>query len=354
MLGLALAPTIDSVRRREFLKHLLWGGAVLAGSAVDAERLIAAASGHVDRRLVDDLHVVADDDARRMHADAPRDLLPHVERHLAYVQALLRSARSPAQEGRLQLIAGMLAAVAGKLSFNLGNQGDAHAYSVAAEGLAKEAGDGPLRARVLAQRSELYSDVWLGWRGNGSSTALQLLDQAHAVAGGSSSPWLRTWILASRAEEHAMRGDDRAARLDLEDADRLLGTAISADDGFFAHWYESPVARLAGYRGNCAQLLGASAEATTIIEESLAALPPSRVSVRCFETADLAMAYAKEEEVERACGLLTESLDLCSQGGLVAHLQRVVGVRRHLDRWRDTPAVRDLDDQLHHVTWAPV
>jgi hypothetical protein len=67
----------------------------------------------------------------------------------------------------------------------------------------------------------------------------------------------------------------------------------------------------------------------------------------------LAAAYAKEEEVEHACRLLAESLDLGSEKGLAGHVQRVIGVRQHLARWPDAAAVRDLDEQLHHLTWAP-
>jgi hypothetical protein len=69
---------------------------------------------------------------------------------------------------------------------------------------------------------------------------------------------------------------------------------------------------------------------------------------------DLAMAYGKEKEVERACGLLAESLNICSEDGLVVQVQRVIGVRKHLSRWHDAPAVRDLDERLQQVTWAPV
>jgi transcriptional regulator with XRE-family HTH domain len=350
----ALARKVGSVRRREFLQHLLWGGAVLASwSALDAERIVAAASGHIDRRLLDDLHVLANDYARRMHTEAPRDLLPQVERHLTYVRGILRNSQPSVEEGRLHLIAGTLAAVAGRLSFSLGNAGDAHAHYAVAEGHAREAGEGPLRAYVLGMRRQLYSDLWRGWQGPGSSMPLRLLDEAHAAAGTGSSPWLRTWLLATRAEEHAMRGDARAAQRDLEEADHLLGTATSGEDGLLAHWYDSPVARLAGYRGKCAELLGDSAEATTMIEEALGAFPPSLVSCRCYALVDLAAAYAKEEEVERACGLLAESLDLGSEKGLAGHVQRVIGVRQHLARWPDAAAVRDLDEQLHHLTWAP-
>jgi hypothetical protein len=90
-----------------------------------------------------------------------------------------------------------------------------------------------------------------------------------------------------------------------------------------------------------------------MIEEALGAFPPSLVSCRCYALVDLAAAYAKEEEVERACGLLAESLDLGSEKGLAGHVQRVIGVRQHLARWPDAAAVRDLDEQLHHLTWAP-
>ena len=101
-------------------------------------------------------------------------------------------------------------------------------------------------------------------------------------------------------------------------------------------------------------MLGATAEATAAMEDALVVLNPSLVSIRSSELVDLAMAYAKEAEVERACELLTESLNMCSEDGLVVQVQRVVGVRKYLSRWPDAPAVRDLDDQLHQITWAPV
>jgi hypothetical protein len=183
---------------------------------------------------------------------------------------------------------------------------------------------------------------------------LRLLGEAHAAAGAGSSPWLRTWLLATRAEEHATRGDTGAAHRDLDDAGHILGTATAGDDGLLAHWYESPVARLEGYRGKCAELLGDSAEATTMIEGALGAFPASLVSCRCYALVDLAAAYAKEEQVEHACGLLAESLDLGSEKGLAGHIQRVIGVRQYLGRWADAAAVSDLDEQLHHLTWAPV
>jgi tetratricopeptide (TPR) repeat protein len=184
--------------------------------------------------------------------------------------------------------------------------------------------------------------------------ALQLLDAAHAAAGDTAVPWLRTWLHVRRAEEHAAGGDARATHEDLEQADRLLDSTASPDHGFFAHWGTSPQARLAGYRGNCSQLLGDSREATTIIEGALLGVDETLLSVRATVLADLATAYAKEGEVDHAAELLSRSLDLSSDVGLVAHVQRVIGVRRHLSRWDDNPAVARLDEQIHHVTRVPL
>jgi transcriptional regulator with XRE-family HTH domain len=354
-LGRALARRVGDVRRREFLQHLLWGGAALAsGSIVDAERIVTAASDRVDGRLLDDLGTVAAVYAERMHTAAPRELLPQVERHLGYLHSLLRTEQPAAQQGRLHLVAGTMSAVAGRLAFTLGNRGDAHARYVSAEGHAQEAGDGPLRAYVLGQRSHLYSDLWRDGHGPAPSMALHLLDAAHAAAGDSASPWLRTWLSVRRAEEHAAGGDAHAAYRDLEHADQVLATGSAPDVGFFAHWHAAPSARLAGYRGNCTQLLGDAREGTPIIEDALRGVDATLVSVRSTLLADLAMAYAKEQEVEHACSLLTHSLELASDVGLVAHVQRVIGVRRHLSRWDDVAAVAQLDERLHRLTWVPL
>jgi tetratricopeptide (TPR) repeat protein len=321
---------------------------------VDAERIIAAASGRVDGRLLDDLHTVAADHARRMHTEAPRDLLPHVEHHLAYVHGLLCSPQPPAQQARLHLVGGTLAAVAGRLAFRLGNPGDAHARYMTAEGHAQEAGEGPLRAYVLGQRSHLCSDLWDGRQSCGPWTALELLDEAHAAAGAGSSAWLRSWLWGRRAKEHAARADARAAHEDLDQAERVLSHAEPDDTGLLAHWQDAALAHLATYRGSCAQLLGDTKEATTAIEDALGGLSPSLVGIRSSVMTDLAAAYAREEKVEHACQLLTQSLELSADAGLVAHVQRAVKVRRHLARWQDAPAVRELDDRLRSVTWAPV
>jgi hypothetical protein len=61
---------------------------------------------------------------------------------------------------------------------------------------------------------------------------------------------------------------------------------------------------------------------------------------------DLATAYAMQREVEHSAALLAQSADTAERAGLGELLQRVHGARLRLDPWRDTPAVRLLDEQL--------
>ena len=353
-LGQALGRRLGHVNRRDFIHHLLWGGAAVATGAVDGERIVAAASGRVDGRLLDDLQRIAAEDAGRMHTVAPADLLPQVERRLAQVRALLRTPRPESEQVRLHLVAGTMVAVAGMLSFRLGNPGDAHVLWMEAHGHSRESGDGWLAAYVLSLRSALHSELWGGRAAMDRSAAVGLLDAAHAAAGSGCSPWVLAWVSARRAEEHALAGRARAADQDLEQAAHSLSTAAADDTNLFADWQAAPSARLALIRGNCAQLLGRARDATAAIEDGLAGLSPSLAAVRCSALTDLAMAYAKDAEVERACELVTESLEVSAEARLSIYVQRAVRVRRHLARWDATPAVRQLDEQLRGITWAPV
>jgi len=159
------------------------------------------------------------------------------------------------------------------------------------------------------------------------------------------------WLLSRRAEEHAAAGNGNAAEHDLEAAARALAVSTASDDhGFFSHWETAPNARLAAYRGNCAQLVGRHAEAIAVIESNLAAIGDRLVPIRASILADLASAYARSAEPEQACYVLKESLSIASTASLVPYVQRVRTVRARLAPWEDTAAVKALDDELREVT----
>lgn len=297
----------------------------------------------VGPQMFDDLQALTRSHAELSHVMAPRRLLPAVRCHLAGLRKLLRDAQLAASERRLKSITGEAATLVGWLSYRLGNLDDAHLHYSLASRLARESGDGPLGAYVLVQKSYIYSSAERGGDGGSPATALALLDEAQAAAGSRAPLFLSTWISARQAEEHAAAGDARASHQDLSRAERTLGAARTPGGGAFSPWDE---ARLAGFRGSCALLLGWPRQAVIALEGALVGTSASLLSPRSAVLTDCAAAYARQQELEKACALLTESLTIAGQAGLRPYVQRILGVRHRLAFCAASPAMRQLDERL--------
>jgi transcriptional regulator with XRE-family HTH domain len=333
----------DEVKRREFLRHTT---AMLAGvSFLDPDQLARALDrpATIDQHLLDDIRSLLDDYGRQYWHLAPCVLQPPVRNLMATLHGFMGRTGEGRLLRQLQSLAGETAALAGLLAFRLGNRDDARASFGLASELALAAGDQQLHAHALTGLHALYSSVPVGGRGGHTAAALAVLDEAERAAGSEADPLLRTWIRASRAEEHAVLGDSTASHRDLDAAERSLSAAEPRSTGFFSHW--DPF-RLAGFRGNCELILGLSREAAATLEETLRNTPPSLLGPYACVCADLAAAWALEGEVERACSLLQRGLVVASQAGAGPDgIDRIAGIRhRHLHV--DSPAVGDLDEVL--------
>jgi hypothetical protein len=314
----------------------------------DAKRVEMALRGasRVDERLLEDLRSIVRTYARQWGTVSPSVLLPCVQRHLALLQQLMKTAQPEAIRRQLGSISAETAVLAGWLSRVASNAGDARGYYGLARELAREAEDGVTRGYALGGLSSLLSPVPQGGQGGDPRLARALLEEAEAVAGPDAPPRMQSWLYARQAEEHAAAGDGDEAQRDLERAegavDRVTEQSPEEDVGLLScvdpSW-------LAGFRGSCSVLLERSSEAARILEGTLRAdlaLDTQRSAVMT----DLARAYAQQDEVEHACALLTDSLSLAAGAGFHEQVQRIRGARRQLDRWRDSRPVRDLDEQL--------
>lgn len=199
---------------------------------------------------------------------------------------------------------------------------------------------------VLVRKSYIYSTAARGGDGGSPATALALLDEAQAAAGSRAPLFLCTWISARQAKEHAATGDARASHQDLSRAERTLGAARTPGGCAFSPWDE---ARLAGFRGSCA-LLGWPRQAVIALEGALVGTT-SLLSPRSAVLTDCAAAYARQQELETACALLTESLTIAGQAGLRPYVQRILGVRQRLAFCAASPAMRQLDERLRVLLW---
>jgi transcriptional regulator with XRE-family HTH domain len=284
---------------------------------------------------------------RHVHTDSPRHLLSRLHGHLGYLRGILGDPQPATTLRQLQRVTSETATVAGYLSYRLHNYGDAEAYLTYADRLASEAGDGPLRAMAMIARSALYSPVPHGGFGGDPSTALALLETAERVAGRSAPKLLLTWLYARRVEDYAGHGDADASDHSLELAERTFQSVRARDDGFFYNW---TAARLIGYRGSAAILLGRSGEAINIVEKPLHETPATIASERSFLLISLASAYAQQRHVHEASALLKEALQLAIGAGLTERIRRIRGTRRkYLHGCSDSPSLRELDSQLRTV-----
>jgi hypothetical protein len=243
--------------------------------------------------------------------------------------------------------------VAGWLSYNVHNRGDANALWLYADDLAKQSGSFQLQAYVLGIRSCLYSAVpKRGEAWQDASLPIALLDYAITLSKGVPSPPLKAWLFARRAEEHAVSGNHSAALSDISSAYSLLGRHLPAgrsnDAPILDAWRD---ARLARYHGSTMQLLGTYREAEQTLRATLDSLDPSFTPQRAMAMTDLATVYtqAKQPQPDLAVSLLLQALNLAQQAGLIEATMRVAAARRHLNPWRTEPFVRRLDDQLRLI-----
>jgi tetratricopeptide (TPR) repeat protein len=343
--------TLEAVKRREFLKKAgrrvvaVGAGAALAQGLLDDGALSA----------LDDVALAALRRRTRMYAREASSLPfwylePSVREHLALLHQLLLARQPPLHDRELRLAVAEAAILTGWLSYFMERRLEAQAYWTLADTLSKDAGDGPLRAYALTSLASLYSGPSQGRQRGDPELAITLLNEASRRAGSTSSPYLRAYVWARRAEEHAAAGRARRAHEDIDRGDRAVQEGRHPDDGFFSDW--SP-ARLAGYRGNCAVLLERPAEAISVLEAALIETPANLVPQRAGVLADLGAAYAhpKVRQIDQSCALLSESLLTANRGAALERVQRVSGIReRYLQPWEREPAVRRLDEQLAGAT----
>lgn len=334
----------DDVERRQFMQYLgVLGGATM----LDWDRLgelVRGKIGALAPPLIDDLEALTRHLGRQAESMAPRSLLPVLHNHLTCLTTSLRSTPE-ASRRRVLALASETAILVGLTSSRLDNRGDARTSWAFALELARAAGDDTLFALTLAMQRDLHSTFGNAGHNGNTARALALLDQAAARLDGASCALVRTFVLAKRAEEHAVSGNVVAAYRDLEGAETSLESRHCKQEGIgiFVHWDS---ARLAAYRGSCAVALNRPDDAIAALEDARARTSPDLVVQRAAVTADLASAYAQRHDVEGCCAWLAESLDCAESNELQKCVMRVLSARRRLPGALASPEVRSVDERL--------
>jgi hypothetical protein len=277
--------------------------------------------------------------ARSYPSTAPTVLVRPVLEHFRDVTRLLDGPLPVARRGRLAVVAGHLAGLAGSLAFDLRDEGKALAYSKVAVQAADDAGSPDLAAWALATRSLIPP-----YTGD-PAAALRLLQEAQARARGHVSPSRLAWLAALEARAHAGLGDAAASRAALGRADHAIERAEPEGGRFATDFFDRP--RLAGFRGTSHLLLGQpKAAAQAALADVLALRDPADVKGRSLARLDLAQAYVQDRAVEEACAAVVDALAIRHENRVGPILRRAREVRASLEPWRDERPVKELDEQL--------
>src|SRR5262245_58793620 len=130
-----------------------------------------------------------------------------------------------------------------------------------------------------------------------------------------------------------------AANHDLDTIGAVLGGVSRRPDGFLARW--RPEARVASSRGKCALFLR-EADAIDVLEEAVERTDPALTAQRSAIENDLAAAcvLVGDPDVDRACAVHGDSLNLAGRIGAKSCVDHARDVRRFLEPWRTEPRVR--------------
>jgi hypothetical protein len=197
---------------------------------------------------------------------------------------------------------------------------------------------------ILLLRADMASPIPSGGLEGFPKVALGNLREARSHASSTTPVSLYVPLVIRTAEEHAFLGEATASHETLDEADRLF-TTLEQRNYYLRNAWSSSSGIMSAFRGHCLSLLRDAREAVRVIAPTIATA--RFAGTRAARLADLAAAHAQLGEVDRACELLEQSLDVATGIGETEKARRVAGVRRrHLEAWQAEPAVRRVDERL--------
>jgi tetratricopeptide (TPR) repeat protein len=292
---------------------------------------------HVSEATVHNLESVTAAYRRMYHTVAAHDLIDDVAQHAQTTAGFWRRTADPELRRSLAAAASEITMLAGRMSFfDLGRPSQAEPYYQDALEAAQDAGDRPMQAVVLGNKSFLPRS-----RGDFAS-ALQLLDQAKRLV--PDDPVVRSWAMALEAMTQAWAQEPTQSLAALEAAETVLDDATPGAAPAWFDYYDR--SRLAGFKGQVHIRLAQPETAHSVLEEAMGALDPDAAKQRACYLADRATVCVDEGEVDQACQLGIQALQLLGEVEYETGVQRVRDLRVKLRPWRNHPAVADLTEQL--------
>lgn len=332
------AHTMD---RRDVLRLLGW--AATAASVVgpldldEQARVVSALSrpGRIDVKTIEHFDTILQNCKRQDDALGPRGVLDTVLVQRNLLHSLLPDCPATIRPQLLSVLS-IASGHAGWFSFNLNDVPSAASYYEDARTLAHEAGNVELSANALGYLSSLATS-----RGK-SRIGIDHAVAAQQWVGRSDDMRLRALCADDAAQAYAADGQREACLAALDTAATALKRTADQAPGPSRYIEEVHLSK----RAKCHLALGDATQAADYAQQSLALLDPAYPRRVALTTVTLAQAYARSGEIDEAARLLGNAGELASRNSSVRLITVIKQGHTELHPWKNTHAVRDLDDRL--------
>jgi transcriptional regulator with XRE-family HTH domain len=310
----------------------------VVAAIVKPERVDAQVIGHIESVLFD-AHLSND-------KLGPRAALHTVLAQQEILQAMAAACPDELRPHLLSVLGNSLRS-AGWISFNAGDLPATCRYYEKARVVAHDAGDLELATMVLANLSHAAESSGM------SAMSVDYAVAAQTWAARAHNPCLSAFAADIGACAFAAMGDYNTTMRHLDSTQTYLPECSKQSPPTFYTYSEGlHVAR----KGQCLLALGRTADAVQAIGESLElyiAEPPNSPS-SMYRNINIAMAklelseaHVQAGDIDEGTTILANVGDFVSQNRATRLVKRVRSARAALKPWQDTPAVKQLDNQLH-------
>jgi hypothetical protein len=339
----------SDLERRQFIMDSMFAAGAYATSAV---RWLTAPDTEIGRPVCPTMHVGRSDVAaiREVTQSFLRiDNLfgggrarPTVVRYLHdEVAPLLHEGRYSEPVGReLFTAAAELTRLAGWMAYDLEHHGLAQRYLIQALRLAHEANDHALGGEILAGMS--HQAVYVGR----ADDSLDLARAAHDSAAKAGLPALASECLIMQAHAFAVSREFSACARALNAAEQAFERSSATYAPPWLSYFDE--AYMAAKFGHCFRELGQGDKAEVFARRSLD-MVDGYVRGRALNVVLLANAHLQQQNLEEACAVGNQALDLGSGLQSARTIRYIRDLRRRMARFPNDPVVSEFQSRAHEL-----
>ena len=246
-------------------------------------------------------------------------------------------------EVELMTVAAGLCEMLGYQAVDIGADGLAGRYYLAALGFTHAAGDRAHGAHLVAANI-----AHLALHAGRPHDALRMVRIAQHGIRTATSPAARVATHAVEARVYARLGREQDCTSALLNAETMLSRADPADEPAWMRYFTP--ADLEDEIAHCMYDLGQHDQAQRIARAAVQDLDPSRVRRLAIDTALLAQSLAGAGEVEEACAVARDAVEYASRTHSLRTTHRIGEMRRGLSRFAGQRDVADLEAMINDRT----